>query len=942
MTSRNPKWLHLALALSLAGPGAALAAELNGRIDGRLLEAGSKQPLPGVAVTLTSPSLIGGAKTVATAPDGYFLAADLPPGEYIVEFKLEGIKPIKRKLLVRQGETSPLNVQWNVESDFVGDILVEEPEFTPTRPESTQSGAVLSASGQSKIASARSYQAVAQQVAGVSGGANPDVRGANAYMNRYLVDGLDITDPVTNTFSANMNFDSVSSFAILTGGMEAQYNSMGAVINLISTQGSDEFHADASFYGNHYKLSAPAQFGSNLYEGYKPFDPTIRPPTQSAQVNLNVSGPILKEKLWYALSYQYQNSQSSVPAGPPLNLQAPNRVFIGNLLRGKINWAPGARSRVTLSASGDPAAIAFADNSGSTANLATPFASRQQNQGGEQGNLTWEYFPTDDITYKAMLGAQVNTLEVGPQGKLGSFDLDAIRKAYDDPSATYDYDRPRHTNNDDGSIWYNYNRYIVDQRYTLSTDLSVVKRAVLGGQRHEFQAGFQGRIIQRRYSFEQPGGRVYTDQGGGAGMGGLCLDETVGTGCYLITETPKYQTIERGMGYGLYVQDRWKLLDWVTIMPGLRLDHGITKDSSGRIVGQLVGLGPRLGAVLDLTRDQKTIFSAFYGRSNETLSLLATANASPGAITNYYLYKAATKTFEYDSSSGGPGGTVVDTDPKTKHVPPHADELLLSLRRQVAKGTSLGLEYTYKKLSNIWDNVEINQIWDPTGTRIIGYVNDNPSPVYKVSRPDANWIKYQSVDLILDGRPTPELEFYAAYTLSFRYGPGIEELGQLGTGISQFANPRQTQFYTGYALGDTRHQIKLQGSYTWKGLSIGPGISYATGTPLAKRYQTYSTTLTGYPLHSPVGTTPGTANDPTQISEFRLPDTLLVNARVSYDFSELTGQKITLIADGFNLFNVATATALRGDDVVATPNTFGLVSARQQPLRVQLGLRYQY
>ena len=40
-------------------------------------------------------------------------------------------------------------------------------------------------------------------------------------MNHYLVDGLDITDPVTNTFSANINFDSIASEQILTGGFEA-------------------------------------------------------------------------------------------------------------------------------------------------------------------------------------------------------------------------------------------------------------------------------------------------------------------------------------------------------------------------------------------------------------------------------------------------------------------------------------------------------------------------------------------------------------------------------------------------------------------------------------------------------------------------------------------------------------------------------------------------
>lgn len=925
MTYRNTKWLSLALALAIAPGVASAAGEQNGRISGKLLESGTKAALPGVAVTISSPSLIGGAKVIATASDGYFEASSLPPGEYTVEFSMDGVKPIKRKLLVRQGETSPLNVTWNVESAAEETIVVEY-ESPGTRPESTQSGTVLSANGQGKIASGRSYQNVAQQVAGVSGGANPDIRGGNAIMNRYMVDGLDITDPVTNTFSANINFDSIGSFAIITGGMEAQYNSMGGVVNLISQQGSDEFHIDASFYGNHYQLSAPGQAGANVYEGPRPFDQTVRPPTQGAQGNLNVSGPLVKEKLWYNLSYQYTNNQASVPSGPPLNLQAPNREFIGHYLRGKLVWAPSSRSRVTLSALGDPTNIDFADNNLSTANTATPNASRRQNQGGGLGTLIWEYFPSDATTYKVQVGGQRSTIESGPQAMLGS-------KMFQSPEGEYDPNKPRHTNTDDNSIWYNAVRHSVDDRYTLQTDMSVAQRGELFGQRHEAQVGLQSRTIQRRYSSKIPGGRTYSDAGGGPGEGGLCNEET-GIGCNQYTETPDFTSIERGFGFGVYVQDRWKPTDWLTIMPGLRFDYGMTKDASRRIVSQLNGFGPRLGAVVDVTRDQKTIFSAFYGRSNETLSLLAAANASAGPVSTTYQWNKTTKSWQTFQTSGGPGGTEVD---RKNHTAPHSDEFLISLRRQVAKGTGLGVEYTNKTFSNIWDTVETNFIWDPTGTRIVGYNDGTARRVNLITRPDTNWVKYQSLDFILDGRPTPELEFYAAYTLSFRYGPGNDSMGQLGTTLAPHYNDRQRQFMTGYTVGDTRHQLKLVGSYTWKGLSIGPSLSYATGTPLTKRFQTANAT-TSTVLRSPVGTTPGTGNNVEQVSEFRLPDIMTINLRLAYDLKELTGQQFTVIADAFNLLNASTPTNLIQTDVP----TFGQASARMQPLRVQLGLRYQY
>jgi hypothetical protein len=938
MRYRNKQWLYFALpaVVAVAAPGVADAAELHGRIRGKVQEAGTKMPMQGVEVKASSPALIGGAKVTATASDGSFEMRDLPPGEYTVEIAYEGVKPLKRKVMVRQGEVSPLNITWSVELAMGEDIIVEH-ESPGTRPESTQSGTVLTADGQEKRASARSYQAVAQQVAGVSGGANPDIRGGNALMNRYLVDGMDITDPVTNTFSANINFDSIGSFAIITGGMEAQYNSMGGIINLISAQGGDEFKVDASLYANHYMLSAPAQFGAHAYEGIRPFDQTPRPPTQGYQGNVNLSGPLIKEKLWFNLSVQYSNTQASVPAGPPLNLQAPNRTFNGTLLRGKLTYAPGSRSRITLSAAADPAGIDFLDSNGNAANTLTPLAARRQNQGGMLGTLIWEYFPSDDTTYKVQVGGQNNTIENGPQGMLGRIDFDAMRGLYSDANLYYDPNRPRHFNADDGTAWYNAARYSRDERYTLATDMSVSKRGVLFGQRHEAQMGFQGRSVQRRVFRSVPGGRTYSDRGGGPGEAGLC-DEATGLGCNTYTETPDWSGIERGNGFGVYVQDRWRPVDWLTIMPGLRFDYGMTKDATRRIVSQLYGFGPRLGAVVDITRDQKTIFSAFYGRSNETLSLLAAANASPGPVSTTYQWVQSQMDWRLLQQSGGPGFTLVD---RQNHTPPHSDEILLSLRRQVARSTSIGVEYSNKRFSNIWDNVEVNQLRDPSGTRLIGFVNGEPRDIYMVTRPDQNWIRYQSLDFILDGRPTKEIEFYAAYTLSFRYGPGNEELGQLGTGLSQFYNPRQAQFYDGYAFGDTRHQLKMMGSYTWGGLSVGPVFTYATGTPLAKRFQTANAT-TGNILRSPIGTTPDGSNDPTRIAEFRTPDILTLNARMQYDFKELTGQQLTLIADAFNVLNLATPTGFNHTDVTSIPNNFGMVSSRMQPFRLQLGLRFQH
>ena len=56
-------------------------------------------------------------RNTATADDGSYEFIALPPGPYEVELTIEGlqVKPLRRKIVVRQGETFPLNIPWSPE-----------------------------------------------------------------------------------------------------------------------------------------------------------------------------------------------------------------------------------------------------------------------------------------------------------------------------------------------------------------------------------------------------------------------------------------------------------------------------------------------------------------------------------------------------------------------------------------------------------------------------------------------------------------------------------------------------------------------------------------------------------------------------------------------------------------------------------------------------------
>jgi len=452
--------------------------------------------------------------------------------------------------------------------------------------------------------------------------------------------------------------------------------------------------------------------------------------------------------------------------------------------------------------------------------------------------------------------------------------------------------------------------------------------------------GFQGRVVYHGFHDGFMGGAVYLDGFSAPGEAGLC-NEATGANCYLkITEENK-ETHQWAYGTGLYIQDRWKPTRRLTINPGFRFDWGHSTNTAGSTVSNLFGFGPRLGFTLDLTGDAKTILMAYYGRANETVTTLSAAYADPAFVQKYYAWDPRAGQFGTTPvlSRGGPEDFLIDPKAST----PHTDEVTVGLRREVVRDSLARVDYTYKRISNIWDGVEVNQIWNPAGTQVVDYVDGKPHTVFKYTTPNGNYRTYQGLDFIFESRPNANVDIYAAYTLSWLYGPGAEMFGQVGggeAGNSAFYNPRQSQFFEGFLPEDIRHQLKLRASYDWHGLNLGAMMIWRTGAPLTKRYFNPAVSDSGYTLlRSPQGTDPGTGNVPNNVSEFRTPDVMTVNLRVAYDFHEFIGQHhLSVIADFFNLFNLGSATKLIDID---TP-TFSQVAARQTPFQFQIGLRYAY
>jgi len=106
--------------LILFGPATALAQTDTGDITGRVTEAESDTPVPGVNVVI--PSLSAEGVGAATSPDGRFTIESVPAGTYEVEARAVGFRSSTEEVTVNAGETATVNFSLrttNVELDEV-------------------------------------------------------------------------------------------------------------------------------------------------------------------------------------------------------------------------------------------------------------------------------------------------------------------------------------------------------------------------------------------------------------------------------------------------------------------------------------------------------------------------------------------------------------------------------------------------------------------------------------------------------------------------------------------------------------------------------------------------------------------------------------------------------------------------------------------------------
>jgi hypothetical protein len=880
--------------------------------------------LPGAAVSITSPALIGGPRETVTAESGSFRFPNLSPGLYNLAVRMPGFSNYNEEgLRVVVGGTLERNVVLGVAAVTETITVTGESPIVDTKETNISTNYTREWVENAPIRRFTFFDLI-NAAPGVNQNTSTSSRsssfGSGTDDNSYQLDGTDFTAPLTGAAWPWPNTDVIEEIEVLSLGAPAEYgNLQGSVFNVVTRQGGNELDGNVAFYYQNNDLT-----GRNTTDEQDDGLPYYR--DKYNDMTINVGGPVLKDKFWFFGSYQYQRDADDQPGTDPTfpAKSDADRIFF------KLTYQMNQKNKLMFALHDDYYAIPERATA-----VTSPESITVETGHNPSPNLTWTSVVNDTTFFEARYS-----------GFYG--------KDHGDPlESGLARSRPRYYDTATGEItggtyaWYDG----ISEKTAFAGKISHYADNFLGGS-HDFKFGVQYNSGGGKYTIGY-NDYIYTYYG-----------ETQ----YGYTQLPT-QNYGWVNGIGVFADDSWGLGDRMTLNLGLRFDSQTASFPESQVLdrdGNPTGatnpevsdlftwnsISPRLGFNLKLTEDGRTTFKAHWGRYYKGIVTGEFEGAGPG-VTPRYLF----------SGLYGPDGNPLDLelvadnsqlkiDPDYEN--PYTDQLILSFDREIARDFAFAVSYVYKNgvRQSAWQDVtgvyQTTTYTDSAGTDATGQTFDvyrlltDPSDrIFLLTNPDPRirgeetFMGYQGVSFQGTKRMSNNWQMTASLVLSKTTGviassqasPTGGTTTSAGSGFgrnpndyinldsdSRLTNDRPTNFRVQFVY-ELPHEVTLGANYTYQtGKLYGRQIRVSgLGIP---------TTLYAEPLDG----------------ERRVSDWNVLDLRIQKSFTFNENARLALFGDVLNLFNEDAYESVGSR--LGTSSAFGLPTRFIFPRRLMLGAKF--
>jgi hypothetical protein len=324
MISRFLSSCGLAVALVSSLPITTSAQLAQGELRGTVTDE-SGAVLPGLTVTAVHVET-GTTRTAITGENGSYLMPSMPLGTYRVTAELPGFATVVREgFRLSVGETVTINFTMKV-AQLQESVTVSGAAPLVDTKRSELTGHVDPEQVQQLPLNGRNWLDLVSMVPGARGNLG-DIRAGSSGSDaaRYQMDGLSVTGQGTGGETQSYSQEVVGEVQVLTNRYDAEYGRVtGAVVNAVTKAGSNTFRGSDYYYLRDAKMNA-----ANWLTG------TVTPLHQ-AQPGLTFGGPIVRDKAFFFVGYEYQtaditNRPTTGNATFDVNVDAPQSRHLANV-----------------------------------------------------------------------------------------------------------------------------------------------------------------------------------------------------------------------------------------------------------------------------------------------------------------------------------------------------------------------------------------------------------------------------------------------------------------------------------------------------------------------------------------------------------------------------------------------------------------------------------